>query len=86
MQYEPTLACKLIKKELKTIFPEIKFSVTSQHGNANVYHSSDLKRDEILKHINKFKCGRFDSQTDSYDYYQNTENLPRVMYIFINRI
>jgi hypothetical protein len=80
---------KIIKKELKQIFPEIKFSVISEHhlwsSSVRIIYTSDIVDRQTVKDIlKKYIEGYFDSMTDSYVSNNTREDIPQVRYIFIN--
>ena len=79
---------KLIRKELKEKYPEIKFVVRSSSfsggDDVNVDYTNGVPADEIRKIINKYQAGSFDGMTDMYNYdYDKTG--PTSKYIFANR-
>lgn len=79
---------KLIRKELKEKFPEIKFNVRSRSfsggDDVNIDYTNGVPADEIRKITNKYQAGSFDGMTDMYNYdYDKTG--PTSKYIFVNR-
>jgi len=79
---------KLIRKELKEKFPEIKFNVRSRSfsggDDVNIDYTNGVPDDEIRKIVNKYEGGSFDGMTDMYNYdYDKTG--PTSKYIFVNR-
>ena len=78
-----------IKKELKTIFPKQNFSVKSESGSMTNSVSvswedgpTENMVDEICK---KYQLGSFDGMTDSYNFDNKEDNLPKVYYVHSNR-
>ncbi len=82
-------AAQAIRKELKSKFPEIKFSVTSQTysggDNVNILYSNAIPTEEVEKITRKYQDGDFDGMIDLYLYKSNPENLPRAKYVFVRR-
>ena len=79
---------KLLRKELKEKFPEIKFTVRSRSftgGNdVRINYINGVPADEIRKICHKYEAGSFDGMTDMYNYdYDKTG--PTAKYIFVNR-
>ena len=66
------IAAKNIRIELKTAFPGVKFSVTSESfsgGNAvDIRWEGWPSCDEVEKITKKYQHGYFDGMTDSYTY------------------
>lgn len=89
MKTESAQCAKIIKKELKMKYPNIKFSVNSSNfagGNSvNISYNDAIPSSEIEKIINKYKDGQFDGMTDCYNYSPNPLNIPRAKYISVNR-
>jgi len=80
---------KLIRKDLKEKFPEIKFSVRSENyagGNSiRVKYTNGVPEEKVEKELRKYEDGKFDGMTDMYDYHPNPESLPRTKYLFVSR-
>lgn len=89
MKTKVATVAQMIRKKLKSTFPKIKFSVTSENysgGNAiNISYTDRLNPSEIEKITNKYLDGRFESMDDSYEYRSNPNNEPRAGYIFVRR-
>ena len=88
----PTIAAqaaKLIRKDLKEHFPNIKFKVISENyagGNSiNIGYENGVPEQKIKKIVSKYKQGHFDGMTDCYEYSNSIEGLPQVSYIFTSR-
>lgn len=80
---------KAIRKELKTLYPNIKFNVTSVS-----YSTRDVVRikcndvrlctSTVLQQLAKYEYGEFDSTQDIYNYKADDKNIPyRVKFITI---
>lgn len=61
-------AAKNMRRELKRVFPKVKFSVTQERGvsSVRVRWTGGPTRDEVEQVAYKFKRGHFDGMTDSY--------------------
>lgn len=84
---------KLVRQDLKQLYPEVKFSVISQNysmGNSvDVYYTeTDLtqeehqKLNEILR--SKYMYGHFNGMEDIYEYSNTNEDIPQTKYLFLN--
>lgn len=91
---EAATVAKRIKTELKTLFPLIKFSVTSERSTANIGYTDSVPSDTLDSYFAKYEDGHFDGMTDSYQYKESThevlengkiEETPRVKYLFFHR-
>lgn len=80
---------KAIRTELKQLYPQIKFSVTSENfagGDAvRVGYTDGVKEKDIEEVLKKYEYGSFDGMTDSYDYNNVIEGLAQVKYVTLNR-
>lgn len=78
-----------IRKELKEIFPHIKFSVRSEvfSGGDAVRLSWELgpTEAEINKIVSKYEDGRFNGMEDIYEYTSKPEGMPGAKYITTSR-
>lgn len=78
-------AAQEIRKLLKETF-KTKFQVRKRgHNCVDVNWQNGPTRDEVNTLICKFKMGRFDGMTDSYEYSNRREDIPQVQYLFLNR-
>lgn len=91
MASEHAQAAKAIREELKRVYPDVKFKVTScfesYYGVVRVETDHKLsyeKRQEIIKLLSKYKKGHFDGMTDSYDYDNVRTDIPQVRYVSFN--
>ena len=66
------LTAKMIRKELKSVFPGVKFSVRSSQfsmGNSVDISWTDGPARELVDHyVKKYQSGYFDGMTDCYEY------------------
>lgn len=89
-QLSPAAQCaKLIRQELKTAFPDIKFRVHSENysgGDAvNIYWTDGPLHDSIDAIVSKYQYGNFNSSIDLYEYSNKITDLPQAKYVFCNR-
>lgn len=70
VQYTTVETAKFIRAELKSSFPNHKFSVRKIHGwTINIeYNGDETIRDAVKAIARKFECGSFDGMTDSMNY------------------
>lgn len=87
------LVAKLIREEVKKLNLPVHITVTSErfaNGNAvriTIWTPIDKEDYEKLKRIaEKYEAGATDPITDSYVYYYNPENLPRVMFVTVRSV
>lgn len=78
-------AAKAIRAELKSAFPEVKFTVksTSFAGGDAVHidwFDGPVWR-QVEKITGKYEYGTFDGMTDSYNYDNRREDIPQVKYV-----
>ena len=89
MKSEHATAAQKIRKELKTNFPKIKFSVTSKiyTGGSSIHidYNNGVPSSEIEKITNKYEYGHFNGMEDLYEYSNVNDDLPQVKYIIIQR-
>lgn len=82
-------AAAAIREELKTNFPSIKFSVTSEGysmgDNVNVNWIDGPTETEVEAITAKYQSGRFNSMEDIYEYSNSREDIPQTKYLFTNR-
>lgn len=76
---------RTIKAELKTAFPKVKFSVTSDYNSCRIYWENGVTVAMVEEITSKYKMGHFDGMTDSYEYSNRRDDVPQVSYIFLNR-
>lgn len=83
-------ACSsVIKTELKSVWPHIKFSVTADNfsmGNAVRIHWTDGPTTSEVDNISgKYQQGHFDGMTDMYENSNSREDIPQAKYITTSR-
>jgi hypothetical protein len=82
-------ASAAIKAELKKIFPDIKFSVTSDTfsmGNSVHISWTDGPTSKQVEEItDKYQYGHFDGMTDMYEYTNSREDIPQAKYVSAHR-
>lgn len=82
-------AAKLIRQELKKVFPDNKFSVTSRSysgGNSiDISWLDGVTIEQVNNIARKYQYGHFDGMTDSYEYSNVVENLPQVQFVQTDR-
>jgi len=76
---------RIIKSELKRAFPKIKFSVTSDYNSVRINWVNGVTTAMVEEITSKYKLGRFDGMTDSYEYTNRRYDIPQVDYVFLNR-
>lgn len=76
---------KQVKTELKKAFPNVKFSVTSDYNSVRVSWTNGVTVAMVEEITSKYKMGRFDGMTDSYEYTNRRHDIPQVSYVFLNR-
>ncbi len=76
---------RIVKSELKKAFPKVKFSVTSSYNHINVSWTNGVTVKMVEEITSKYKLGRFDGMTDSYEYSNRRTDVPQVDYVFLNR-
>lgn len=76
---------KQVKTELKKAFPHVKFSVTSDYNSVNVSWTNGVTVAMVEEITGKYKLGRFNGMTDSYEYTNRRQDVPQVDFIFLNR-
>jgi hypothetical protein len=76
---------RIVKAELKKAFPSTKFRVTSDYNCVNIYWTDGVAVSMVEEITSKYKCGRFDGMTDSYEYTNRRTDVPQVDYVFLNR-
>lgn len=84
---QAAVVADLIRKDLKNLFPHIKFRVRSSTfagGNSvNVDWYDAPTNDEVWAVIGKYQAGRFNAMIDIYEYYDRQG--PTVKYVQAHR-
>lgn len=76
---------RIVKAELKKVFPAVKFSVTSDYNCVRVSWTNGPCHKKVDEITSKYKMGNFDGMTDSYEYSNRREDIPQVSYLFLSR-
>ena len=62
------IAAENIRRELKRVFPSIKFSVTSEASSVNIKWTDGPTDNQVAQITKRHQMGNFNGMTDSYDY------------------
>ena len=76
---------RIVKADLKKHFPHIKFSVTSDYNCVRVSWTNGVTVAMVEAITSKYKLGRFDGMTNSYEYSNRRDDVPQVDYVFLSR-
>jgi len=89
MKNNQALAAAAIRKELKGIFPNIKFSVTSKGysmgDHVNITWVDGPTQKEVDGIVSKYQYGHFDGMTDCYNSTNNRDDIPQSKYVHAQR-
>ena len=89
METSSAKTANAIKKELKIMFPKIKFSIRSDNysgGNSVKISWIDGPTDEnVDKIVRKYQYGSFDSMEDLYNYDNKRDDISQAKYVLCNR-
>jgi len=89
MKNVPAIAAAEIRKELKRRFPNVNFSVKSKlysgGDSVSISYIDGPLISSVIETSSKYELGHFNSSTDSYERHKSSDNLPKVMYIHVNR-
>lgn len=94
LKSNPTKSCSAncasaIREELKTNFPNVKFSVKSSNfaggDSVHIGWTEGPTTLEVSAFTSKYQYGRFDGMTDMYEYSNSIENLPQSKYVQTQR-
>ena len=84
----PAQAAKLIRKDLKEHFPNIKFTVTTDNysmgDSITVEYTDGVAREKVESVINKYQKGNVNAMEDIYEY-TNSQDFPQTKFLFIER-
>lgn len=75
---------KMIRADLKSAFPGVKFSVTSERSTVNISWSMGPSAPAVEELVSKYEAGTFDGSDDCYKFRDDRQG-PTVMYIFAHR-
>jgi len=80
---------KAIRQELKSIFPTVKFSITSESfsmGNAvRIRWEDGATVEQIDSIVKKYQYGSFNGMEDLYEIDNNNDDIPQVKYVQTSR-
>mgnify|MGYP001573829629 FL=1 len=76
---------RIVKAELKKSYPNVKFSVKSDYDSVKVWWTNGVTVKMVDEITSKYKIGRYDGMTDSYEYTNRRDDVPQVSYVFLNR-
>ena len=80
---------KAIRQELKSIFPTVKFSVTSESfsmGNAvRIGWEDGATVEQVDSIVKKYQYGSFNGMEDLYEIDNNNDDIPQVKYVQTSR-
>jgi len=82
-------AAAMIRKELKSAFPSVKFSVTSDSfaggDSVDIRWTDGPTTGQVEKFSSKYQYGHFNGMEDIYEYSNRVEGLPQVKYVSTSR-
>lgn len=82
-------AAAAIRKELKEIFPNVKFSVKSEGysmgDSVHVNYTDGPTEKEVNEIIDKYQYGHFNGMEDIYEYSNRREDIPQSKYVGCSR-
>lgn len=85
-------AAKVLRQDLKRVFPDRKFLVRSKSysGGSSITAlcPADLSQSDIgrIKAMaGRYQYGHFDGMTDSYEMSNTDDNLPQVKFVFVQQ-
>lgn len=78
-----------IRKELKMVYPDVKFSVTSEAysmGNSvSIRWTDGPMSHDVDQIVKKYEYGSFDSMRDLYEYDNMRNDIPQAKYVQTSR-
>ena len=82
-------SAKAMRKELKKVFPLVKFAVTSQsYSGGNSVHvgwENGPTSEEVGEVVYKYQYGHFNGMEDIYENTNRRDDLPQVKYVQVRR-
>lgn len=93
MRTQVAQCASLVRKELKTLYPTIKFSVRSENysmgDSVNVSYPRELLTDEQHKELNallrgKYQYGHFNGMDDIYENSNRDDTIPQTKFLFLD--
>lgn len=89
MKRSAAKAAKQLKKELKSQFPDISFSVRSKSysggSSITVKWTGGPSKAEVQKIAKHWEAGSFNGMIDLYEYDPEKRDRPTAKYVFCNR-
>lgn len=88
MKTEAAQAAAMLRKEIKAMFPEVRFTCTSENyagGSSIRVRYEDQPKDvhnAIKGMASKYQYGHFDGMNDIYEYSNVKTGLPQAKYVF----
>jgi hypothetical protein len=86
---EAARCAKLIREELKTVFPKIKFRVNSKNfsmgDDVTIRWDNGPTTEQVDAIVDKYQDGDFDGMQDLYEYRKHNDNIPRTKYVMTQR-
>lgn len=80
------LVASAIRKELKALYPNVKFSVVmSSYSAVRIKYSFGVSEKEIQSLCSKYEMGYFDGMDDMYHYSNRNDSIPQCQYVFVER-
>ncbi len=77
---------KQIRKELKSNFPKVKFSVrTKSYNTCDIDWVDGPTQNEVNDIVRKYQLGHFNGMTDSYEYDNRNEDLAQCRFVMVQR-
>lgn len=89
MKSEVAKCAQAIRKELKSIFPHIKFEIHSRSYSGgcsvDVRYINGVPTESVEKVVRKYEYGSFDGMTDCYNYDNSRSDIPQAKYVLVQR-
>ncbi|MCP3660200.1 MAG: hypothetical protein GY830_07815 [Bacteroidetes bacterium] len=89
MKTQAALAAKAIKKELKSKFPNVKFSVRSDNfsmgDSVNVSWINGVPARLVEEIISKYQYGSFNGMEDIYEHTNTRDDMPQSKFVSCHR-
>jgi hypothetical protein len=81
-----SLVGKMIKRELRTMFGNVKFSVQTSRDAIDVSWTDGPTGESVKKIISKYQIGYFNTIDDTYVYSNRRSDIPQVRNVFLDRV
>lgn len=86
---ESAKASKLIRKELKKLFPTTKFSVKSDNysmgSSVDIRWQDEVPQEPVQKVVKKYQYGHFNGMEDIYEYSNTRKDIPQAKFVQTQR-